>query len=86
MDVDIAAEPALDVPTTSPYSHLRQYVVSSTLTIDDPTVQVETGDPIELIRRLKAEGEKVARIARATGLSRPTIYRVLKQNAPRSET
>ncbi|WP_433367392.1 dihydrofolate reductase family protein [Streptosporangium sp. CA-115845] len=48
-------EPALDVPTTSPYSHLRQYVVSSTLTIDDPTVQVETGDPIELIRRLKAE-------------------------------
>ncbi|MGI5290911.1 dihydrofolate reductase family protein [Nonomuraea polychroma] len=48
-------EPALDVPTTSPYSRLRQYIVSSTLTIDDPTVQVETGDPIELIRRLKAE-------------------------------
>ncbi|GGK64683.1 deaminase [Planomonospora parontospora subsp. parontospora] len=48
-------EPALDVPTTSPYSHLRQYVVSSTLTIDDPTVQVETGDPIGLVRRLKAE-------------------------------
>ncbi|GAA2653352.1 dihydrofolate reductase family protein [Nonomuraea recticatena] len=48
-------EPALDVPTTSPYSHLRQYVVSSTLTIDDPTVQVEAGDPIELVRRLKAE-------------------------------
>ncbi|GGO67210.1 dihydrofolate reductase family protein [Nonomuraea cavernae] len=48
-------EPALDVPTTSPYSHLRQYVVSSTLTIDDPTVQVEAGDPIELIRRLKSE-------------------------------
>lgn len=48
-------EPALDVPTTSPYSHLRQYVVSSTLTIDDPTVQMETGDPIELVRRLKAE-------------------------------
>lgn len=30
-----------------------------------------------IIRRLKGEGEKVARIARATGLSRPTIYSVL---------
>jgi dihydrofolate reductase len=43
------------VPTTSPYSHLRQYVVSRTLKIDDPMVQVETGDAIELVRRLKAE-------------------------------
>ena len=48
-------EPALDVPTTSPYAHLRQYVVSRTLTIDDPAVRVETGDPVELVRRLKAE-------------------------------
>ncbi|MER5420496.1 dihydrofolate reductase family protein [Streptosporangium roseum] len=48
-------EPALAVPTTSPYAHLRQYVVSSTLKIDDPTVRVETGDPVELVRRLKAE-------------------------------
>ncbi|MEV4220750.1 dihydrofolate reductase family protein [Nonomuraea sp. NPDC049725] len=48
-------EPALEVPTTSPYSHLRQYVVSSTLKIDDPTVTVETGDPVELVKRLKAE-------------------------------
>ncbi|GAA2206748.1 dihydrofolate reductase family protein [Nonomuraea monospora] len=40
---------------TSPYSHLRQYVVSSTLTTVDPTVRLETGDPIELVRRLKAE-------------------------------
>jgi dihydrofolate reductase len=48
-------EPALEVPTTSPYAHLRQYVVSRTLTIDDPTVQVETGDAVALVRRLKAE-------------------------------
>jgi dihydrofolate reductase len=48
-------EPALDVPTTSPYAHLRQYVVSRTLKIDDPTVTVATGDPVELVRRLKAE-------------------------------
>lgn len=30
------------------------------------------------IRRLKAEGQKVAAIARATGLSRPTVYSVLR--------
>lgn len=48
-------EPALAVPTTSPYAHLRQYVVSSTLTIDDPTVEVVPDDPLGLVRRLKAE-------------------------------
>lgn len=48
-------EPALPVPTTSPYTHLRQYVVSTTLTIDDPGVTVHAGDPVELVRRLKAE-------------------------------
>lgn len=35
-------------------------------------------EQIRLIHRMKAEGEKVAAIARATGLSRPTIYDVLK--------
>jgi DNA invertase Pin-like site-specific DNA recombinase len=29
------------------------------------------------VRRLKAEGAKVAAIARATGLSRPTVYSIL---------
>ncbi|GAA0939787.1 dihydrofolate reductase family protein [Nonomuraea longicatena] len=48
-------DPALAVSITSPYSHLRQYVVSRTLKIDDPTVEVEPGDPVELVRRLKAE-------------------------------
>jgi dihydrofolate reductase len=48
-------EPALDVPTTSPYAHLRQYVVSTTLTIGDPTVEVVRGDPVGLVRRLKDE-------------------------------
>ncbi|NRQ38190.1 dihydrofolate reductase [Nonomuraea sp. NN258] len=46
---------AAGASVTSPYSHLRQYVVSSTLTSGDPAVRVETGDPIELVRRLKAE-------------------------------
>ena len=35
-------------------------------------------EQIRLIHRMKAEGEKVAAIARATGLSRPTVYDVLK--------
>ena len=33
------------------------------------------------IRRLKAEGKKIAAIARAVGLSRPTIYSVLERAA-----
>ena len=36
-----------------------------------------TDDQIRMIRRMAQEGEKVARIARATGLSRPTVYRLL---------
>ena len=36
-----------------------------------------TADQVEVVRRLKGEGKAVAAIARATGLSRPTIYRVL---------
>ncbi|MDA0563359.1 dihydrofolate reductase family protein [Streptomonospora sp. S1-112] len=40
---------------TSPYAHLRQYVVSSTLAPDtDPAVTV-TADPLALVRSLKAE-------------------------------
>lgn len=51
--------PALAISITSPYSHLRQYVVSRSITIDDPTVTLADGDPIELVRRLKAEdGDK----------------------------
>jgi DNA invertase Pin-like site-specific DNA recombinase len=32
------------------------------------------------IRRLTSEGGEIAAIARATGLSRPTIYRILAQD------
>ncbi|MCP2294577.1 Dihydrofolate reductase [Nocardia amikacinitolerans] len=49
-------EPALRVGITSPYSHMRQYVVSGTLgRIDDPTVELVDGDPVDLVRRLKQE-------------------------------
>ncbi|GAB3754211.1 dihydrofolate reductase family protein [Microlunatus parietis] len=47
-------EPALAIPSTHPYAHLREYVVSSTLQVDDPSVEV-VDDPMPLIRRLKAE-------------------------------
>ncbi|MEU0172453.1 dihydrofolate reductase family protein [Streptomyces massasporeus] len=41
---------------TSPYAHLRQYVVSSTLRPDaDPAVTVVPGDPLGLVRALKKE-------------------------------
>jgi DNA invertase Pin-like site-specific DNA recombinase len=36
-----------------------------------------TAEQEQAIRRMKGEGEKVAAIARATGLSRPTVYSVL---------
>ncbi|MEU4643730.1 dihydrofolate reductase family protein [Micromonospora sp. NPDC023814] len=48
-------EPTLSVGTTSSYPHLRQYVVSRSLTVDDPTVKVVAEDPIGFIRRLKQE-------------------------------
>jgi dihydrofolate reductase len=48
--------PALDEGITSPYAHLRQYVVSSTTDpATDPAVTVVPGDPLGLVRRLKAE-------------------------------
>jgi DNA invertase Pin-like site-specific DNA recombinase len=36
-----------------------------------------TGEQVAAIRRLRSEGGEIAAIARATGLSRPTIYRIL---------
>ncbi|MEU8825402.1 dihydrofolate reductase family protein [Streptomyces sp. NPDC048636] len=48
--------PALDNGIASPYAHLRQYVVSSTLKPDtDPAVTVVPGDPLALVRELKSE-------------------------------
>ncbi|MEU0463993.1 dihydrofolate reductase family protein [Amycolatopsis sp. NPDC006131] len=51
--------PALDIGVTSPYAHLRQYVVSSTLRESpDPAVTVVGGDPLGLVRSLKQEEGK----------------------------
>ncbi|WP_433197774.1 dihydrofolate reductase family protein [Nocardia sp. CA-107356] len=49
-------EPALSAGVTSPYAHLRQYVISSTLgPSDDPKVEVVASDPLGLVQRLKKE-------------------------------
>ncbi|TDQ47187.1 dihydrofolate reductase family protein [Actinorugispora endophytica] len=49
-------EAGLATGTASPYRHLRQYVVSSTLaSTADPEVELVSGDPLALVRRLKRE-------------------------------
>jgi dihydrofolate reductase len=49
-------QPALDINVTSPYAHLRQYIVSRSIPeIADPSVELVAGDPVDLVRRLKAE-------------------------------
>lgn len=48
-------QPALDLGITSPYAHLRQYVVSASQPELDPAVTVVREDPVGLVRRLKAE-------------------------------
>jgi DNA invertase Pin-like site-specific DNA recombinase len=37
-----------------------------------------TREQLASVRRMKADGAKIAAIARATGLSRPTVYRLLR--------
>lgn len=52
-------DPAYLHGITSPYAHMKQYVVSTTLgEIDDPAVTVVDSDPVELVRRLKKEEGK----------------------------
>ncbi|MGG7103880.1 dihydrofolate reductase family protein [Rhodococcus sp. 24CO] len=49
-------EPARSVGVSSPYAHLRQYVVSTTLPdIDDPAVNLVRTDPSAKIQELKTE-------------------------------
>ncbi len=49
-------EPGLSEGVTSPYAHMRQYVISRTLgPSKDPQVEVVASDPVGLVRRLKAE-------------------------------
>jgi dihydrofolate reductase len=51
-------QPALDIGLTSPYAHLRQYVVSTTYESPDPAVEVISTDLVGRIRELKAQDGK----------------------------
>jgi dihydrofolate reductase len=51
-------QPALDIGVTSPYAHLRQYVVSTTYDSPDPAVEVISSDVVGRVRELKAEDGK----------------------------
>jgi len=47
---------ALDVSITSPYAHLREYVVSQSITQSpDPHVEIVSGDVVAKVRELKQE-------------------------------
>ncbi|MVU79577.1 dihydrofolate reductase [Nocardia sp. ET3-3] len=49
-------EPGLAAGTDSPFNHLKQYVFSRTLApVENPQVEVVSGDAVELVRRLKKE-------------------------------
>ena len=49
-------DPALKEGITSPYPHLRQYVVSKSLTTSPhPEVTVVADEPVGVVRKLKAE-------------------------------
>lgn len=51
-------QPALDIGVTSPFAHLRQYVVSTTYESEDPAVEIISTDVVGRIRELKAEDGK----------------------------
>ena len=48
-------EPGRKLGITSPYPHLKQYVVSRSLVADDPDITVVTDDPAGLVRELKQQ-------------------------------
>ncbi|MBM7808462.1 dihydrofolate reductase [Geodermatophilus bullaregiensis] len=49
-------QPGLDIGVTSPYAHLRQFVVSRRGGLpEDPDVTVVQDDPVAAVRRLKQE-------------------------------
>ncbi len=53
-------DPALAEGITSPYTHLRQVVVSRTLQSTDPRVTVVPDDPVAAVRALKREESGLA--------------------------
>jgi dihydrofolate reductase len=78
--------PALDAGLTSPYAHLRQYVVSSTLGAGpDPDVTVIADNPLDLVRKLKEEEGKDIWLCgggRLAGAVLPEIDRLVIKSYP----
>ncbi len=55
----VTYEPALKEGITSPYAHLKQYVVSRSLTTSpDPAVHIVRDDPVRAVQQLKRQGGK----------------------------
>ncbi|EFL23129.1 riboflavin biosynthesis, RibD domain-containing protein [Streptomyces himastatinicus ATCC 53653] len=81
-----AYRPGLDAGMPSPYAHLRQYVVSSTLgAAPDPAVTVVDGDPLALVRDLKREeGQDIWLCGggRLAGTLLPEIDRLIVKSYP----
>ena len=78
--------PALAVGITSPYAHLEQYVVSTTLPPSpDPQVHVTAEDPVALVRQLKQQagaGVWLAGGARLAGALLPEIDVLILKRYP----
>lgn len=80
-------DPALEIGITSPYAHLRQFVVSRSLTESpDPAVQVIGDDPVGAVRTLKAEDSPLdiylAGGGRLAGELLPEIDRLIVKQYP----
>lgn len=80
-------DPGLREGFTSPYSHLRQYVFSRSLTESpDPEVEVVATDPVEKVRELKAEdgllGIYLAGGGQLAGLLLPEIDKLVIKKYP----
>jgi dihydrofolate reductase len=80
-------DPGLAVGVTSPYRHLRTYVVTSSITESpDPTVTLVANDPLGAVRALKAEpGDKgiwLAGGAQLAGALLPEIDDVVVKTYP----
>ncbi|GAA3076357.1 dihydrofolate reductase family protein [Streptosporangium carneum] len=79
-------DPALREGITSPYGHLRQYVVSGSVTeAPDPAVRIVSGDPVAAVRELKRQDGKgiwLAGGARLAGTLLPEIDELIVKVYP----
>ncbi|PRX45073.1 dihydrofolate reductase [Prauserella shujinwangii] len=79
-------EPALAIGVTSPFAHLRQYVVATTMDgSPDPAVEIITEDAIGHVRALKREeGRDIYLVggARLAGTLLPEIDRLMLKVYP----